>query len=135
MVKQSRYYAAPDTIKSPAGQMPESVWAIPSQPIIVPERLGALHFAAFPTELPRRCILGWSPPGGVVLDPFGGTGTTALVADVLGRIGITVDRSGDYCGLAKWRTSDPGERARAIGVPKPPPVPEGQASLFDLEAS
>jgi len=35
-----------------------------------------------------------------------------------------------------WRTSDPGERARALGVPKPPPVPEGQASLFDIgEAS
>jgi len=72
----------------------------------------------------------------VVLDPFGGTGTMALVADVLGRTGITVDRSGDYCRLAMWRTRDPGERARALGVPKPPPVPENQGSLFDdLEAS
>jgi hypothetical protein len=70
-----------------------------------------------------------------VVDPFGGTGTTSLVADVLGRTGITVDRSADYCRLARWRTRDPGERARALGVPKPPPVPEGQASLFDLEAS
>ena len=72
----------------------------------------------------------------VVVDPFGGTGTTSLVADVLGRIGITVDRSADYCRLARWRTADPAERARALGVPKPPPVPEGQGSLFDeLEAS
>ena len=38
---------------------------------------------------------------------------------------------GDYCDLATWRTRDPGERARALGVPKPPPVPENQASLFD----
>ena len=71
----------------------------------------------------------------MVLDPFGGTGTAALIADVLGRIGITNDRSMDYCRLAQWRTSDPAERARALGVPKPPPVPEGQRSLFDLEAS
>jgi len=71
----------------------------------------------------------------VVVDPCGGTGTTALVADVFGRTGITFDRSADYCRLARWRTRDPGERARALGVPKPPPVPDGQVSLFDLEAS
>ena len=41
-----------------------------------------------------------------------------------------------YCRLARWRTRDPAERARALGVPKPLPVPEGQRSLFDeLEAS
>ena len=71
----------------------------------------------------------------VIADPFGGTGTTALVADALGRTGITFDLSGGYCDLATWRTRDPGERARALGVPKPPPVPENQGSLFDLEAS
>ena len=69
----------------------------------------------------------------VVLDPFGGTGTTALVASVLGRVGITVDRSADYCRIAQWRTQDPGERARALGLPKPQPVPEGQPSLFEGE--
>lgn len=47
----------------------------------------------------------------VVVDPFGGTGTTALVAQVLGRTGITIDRSADYCRLAAWRTSDPSEHA------------------------
>src|SRR5690606_41301290 len=57
-----------------------------------------------------------SPRPAVVLDPFGGTGTTALVAAALGRIGITVDRSADYCRLAQWRTTDPGERARAMRV-------------------
>jgi DNA modification methylase len=80
----------------------------------------------------------WTPAPtrpALVVDPFGGTGTTALVASVLGRTGITVDRSMDYARLAQWRTSDPGERARALGVPKPPPVPEGQASLFNLESA
>jgi DNA modification methylase len=66
----------------------------------------------------------------VVLDPFGGTGTTALVASAYGRHGITVDLSAAYCRLAAWRVNDPGERARARAIPKPPPVPDGQASLF-----
>jgi hypothetical protein len=64
--------------------------------------------------------------------PFGGTGTTALVATMYGRTGISVDMSGDYCRLAAWRTSDPGERAKAMQVPKPPPVPDGQDALFSL---
>jgi DNA modification methylase len=52
----------------------------------------------------------------VVVDPFGGTGTTALVASVLGRTGITVDLSLDYCRLAAWRTRDPRERARVLAL-------------------
>ena len=75
----------------------------------------------------------WTPPPtrpSVVLDPFGGTGTTSLVADVLGRTGISVDLSADYCRLARWRTTDPGQRARALQVPKPPPVSDGQLDLF-----
>lgn len=67
----------------------------------------------------------------VVLDPFGGTGTTALVARALGRIGIAVDRSFDYCRAAQWRTTDPGELARAAGVGKPPVVPPDQLGLFE----
>src|SRR6185312_13423273 len=66
----------------------------------------------------------------VVLDPFSGTGTTMLVASALGRIGIGVDRSMDYARLAKWRTADRGEIAKAMQVPKPPPVPEGQETLW-----
>lgn len=76
----------------------------------------------------------WTAPPtrpALVVDPFGGTGTTALVASVLGRTGITIDRSADYCRLAQWRTTDPAERARALGAPKPPPVSDGQGSLFD----
>lgn len=66
----------------------------------------------------------------VVLDPFGGTGTTALAATTLGRTGITVDASADYCRLARWRCSDPGERAKALQVDKPPTEASGQAALF-----
>jgi hypothetical protein len=42
-----------------------------------------------------------------------------------------VRRDQRYCRLARWRTRDPAERARALQVPKPPPVPDGQVSLFD----
>jgi uncharacterized protein YlxP (DUF503 family) len=79
----------------------------------------------------------WTPAPtrpAIVLDPFGGTGTTALVAAMHGRTGISVDRSADYCRLARWRVADPGERAKAMGVPKPPPVPDGQEALFGADA-
>lgn len=251
------YFA--ESTENPLGKLPGSVWDIASQPLAAPDYLGVDHFAAFPMELPRRIILGWSPAGicaecdegrqpvissvrmldgeprtdlpawapptaprrvrdgighgrfrtdrrltgyacscapytdhpgtgepsgpygrhadavkagtyenvgagwggagglgdrprvgpwreyhldrwtppptrpAVVVDPFGGTGTTGLVASVLGRTGIVVDRSADYCRLAAWRTTDPAERARALGVPKPPPVIDGQGSLFDAE--
>ena len=68
----------------------------------------------------------------VVLDPFGGTGTTALVAKALGRQGISVDMSADYCRLAKWRTTDEGELARALQVKKPEKQIEGQVSMFEF---
>jgi len=70
-----------------------------------------------------------------VADPFGGTGTTSLVADLLGRDSFMTELSADYIDISRWRIHDPGERARALGVPKPPPVPEGQLSFSDLEAS
>lgn len=115
----------------PLGALPGSVWEIATQPLTVPTELGVDHFAAFPPALVRRIILGWSPIGGTVLDPFGGTGTTAMTADVLGRTGISIDLSADYCRLAQWRTTDPRERARALGVTPPPPVAAGQGDLFD----
>lgn len=66
----------------------------------------------------------------VVLDPFGGTGTTSLVADVLGRHAIHVDLSMDYNRLAQWRTTDPDQRAKAARMEKPPPVIDGQLDLL-----
>jgi DNA modification methylase len=119
---------------SPLGRLPGSVWEICSQPLKAPASLGVDHFAAYPMELPRRCVLGWSPAGGLVLDPFGGTGTTAIVADALGRTGISVDRSADYCRLARWRVSDPKQRAKALGKPAslaPDPRQE-QLTLFGV---
>ena len=53
---------------------------------------------------------------GVVLDPFGGTGTTALAAKALGRIGIHVDMSADYNRIARWRCTDRDQLAKALGI-------------------
>jgi DNA modification methylase len=246
-------YTPPPDVR---GKLPGSVWTVPTEPLNVPDHLGVDHFAAFPTEWPRRIIQGWSPagictvcgegrrpvsgcvceecggfrpanakrcpdcgftrdwkvgrvadeafgfdgwskpghgtprhPGGhtnqstagglacacgvlegdtwnpapagscpdpaptpttrsitsaapaslstapttrpaVVLDPFGGTGTTALCASVLGRIGISVDLSHDYSRLAQWRTQDPAQRAKAMRVEKPPVQLDGQIDMF-----
>jgi len=124
----------------PAGKVPGSVWTIPTQPLRVPPEVGVEHYAAYPMEWPRRLISGWSPPDGIILDPFGGTGTTALVADTLGRTGITVDPSVDYGRVAAWRCHDPAERARAAHRPRPRRHPArvhlaAQGALFDIEAS
>jgi SAM-dependent methyltransferase len=68
---------------------------------------------------------------GVILDPFGGAGTSALVASCFGRVGISNDLSADYGRLARWRTTDPGERARVLDVAKPERPVAGQLGLFD----
>jgi DNA modification methylase len=230
----------------PRGALPGSVWTFPSEPLNLPGYLGIEHYAAFPCALPRKCILGWSPPGictacgqgrfpvtdkqyvkgqsGVsgfkkdgreplgrlngtgmagkpamdvqatvigyacactpytdyperrrpsatpgrmlgrgrqqqdaraeltgsrhhgndwpdrqpvreyhfdrwtppptrparVLDPFGGTGTTAVTAVAHGRDGISADLGADYSRAARWRTQDSAERAKARGQARPP---------------
>lgn len=86
--------------------MPRSVWSIATEQLVEPEHLNVEHTAAFPSEWPRRLILGWSRPGDVVLDPFGGSGTTAMVAHALGRRAIHVDLGHDYGRLARWRVHD-----------------------------
>lgn len=116
---------------NPLGKLPGSVWTIAGQPLRVPAALGIEHFAAFPMEWPRRLVKAWSPHGGTVLDPFGGTGTTALVASALGRHGISIDASADYCRLAQWRTTDPAERARVIGGQPPRALVDGEVPLFE----
>jgi DNA modification methylase len=239
--------------QNPLGKLPGSVWSIPTEPLRVPDHLGIDHFAAFPTEWPKRIIQGWSPAGvcvacgegrrpviergaadygqhypnfreaarlidkhgfdraelralgpsgwnrykanggrghkndksadvalcerierllggyaecaigvasgtqvfagyacacapwdchgelppttpAVVLDPFGGTGTTALVAKALGRHGITVDMSADYCRLAEWRTNDRNQLAKVLRIEKAEQQDADQLDLFEEPA-
>jgi site-specific DNA-methyltransferase (cytosine-N4-specific) len=99
---------------NPLGKLPGSVWSMALEPLRVPDWLGVDHFAAFPTEWPRKLISGWCPEGGLVLDPFGGTGTVAMVARALGREALHVDLSTDYLKLAKWRVFESGQWAKAV---------------------
>ena len=74
-----------------------SVWKVPTKPF-----KGA-HFATFPKDLIVPCVLAGSPEGGVVLDPFGGSGTTAQVADGFNRDSILCELSQDYVDIMKRR--------------------------------
>lgn len=68
-----------------------------------PEPSRDAHFASYPTEIPRRCILAATRKGDTVLDPFLGSGTTALVADRLERNAIGIELSPQYAAMARRR--------------------------------
>ena len=74
-----------------------NVWYINSQPY------PGAHFAVFPPSLPETCIKAGSREGDTVLDPFGGAGTTGLVADRLRRDAILIELSPDYAEQARGR--------------------------------
>ena len=61
------------------------------------------HFAAFPPKLAETCILSGCPVGGIVLDPFLGSGTTAAAAKSLSRRYVGIEINPEYCTLAKQR--------------------------------
>jgi len=66
------------------------------------------HFATFPPELIRPCILAGCPQGGVVLDCFGGSGTTGEVSEEEGRNSILIELNEEYGELIRRRTSQQG---------------------------
>lgn len=74
-----------------------SVWTIATQPF------SEAHFATFPPELAERCIKAGCPEGGTVLDPFGGAGTTGMVADRLQRNAILIELNPAYAEIARNR--------------------------------
>lgn len=77
----------------PAGRNPGDVWSIGTKPF------PGAHFATFPIELPRRCITAGCKPGGTMLDPFNGSGTTGQAAQQLGRRYVGIDISAEYLQL------------------------------------
>lgn len=77
-----------------------SVWTVPVKPY-----RGA-HFATFPAALIRPCILAGSPEGGLVFDPFAGSGTTGVVAIQAKRNFIGTELNESYCGMARRRIAD-----------------------------
>jgi len=77
-----------------------TVWSIATKPF------KDAHFATFPPALIEPCILAGCPKGGVVLDPFGGAGTTGLVAEQHGRNSILIEINPKYAAMAAARIAE-----------------------------
>ena len=75
----------------------KSVWSISTK------SFKGAHFATFPPDLPELCIKAGSPKGGVVLDPFFGSGTTGWVSQRLGRKWIGIELNPEYIEIADKR--------------------------------
>jgi DNA modification methylase len=89
-----------------------SVWTVPTQSF--PDA----HFATFPPDLIEPCIKAGCQKGGTVLDPFGGAGTTGLVADRLGRDAILIELNPEYAAIAERRLrGDAGMFADVYALP------------------
>ncbi len=71
---------------------------------VAPANYPGSHFATFPPDLIKPCILAGTKPGDVVLDPFGGSGTTGEVALELGRSAILIELNPEYVKLIERRT-------------------------------
>ncbi len=85
----------------PLGRNRRTVWEIPLS------KYRDAHFAVFPEKLVELCILAGCPESGVVLDPFIGSGTTAVVAQRLGRQFVGIDSNPNYCDMARSRVHQP----------------------------
>lgn len=105
LARSRAYYYDYAAIKEPAVNGKEkwrnkrSVWNVTAQPY------REAHFATFPPDLIKPCILAGAPVGGVVLDPFTGSGTTGKVAIELGRSAILIELKAEYISMIKRRCS------------------------------
>ncbi len=103
LTKKSHYYFDNESIKESGLDVDKnkrSVWTVPVHPY------KEAHFATFPTQLIEPCIKAGSPKGGNVIDPFGGAGTTGMVADRLGRNATLIELNPDYVNIINDRIVD-----------------------------
>lgn len=104
----------------PLGRNKRTVWSIPLG------KFRGSHFAVFPEKLVETCILAGTSPGELVLDPFMGSGTTAVVAQSLGRRYLGIELVPAYAALAEGRLRN-AQAAPLFSVsqnesPKPAPM-------------
>ena len=90
-IKRTKRYSKDNDFK----RNRRSVWTVTTKPF-----KGA-HFATFPKDLIEPCVLAGCPEGGTVLDPFGGSVTTGIVAASYGRNAILLELNAEYIELAK----------------------------------
>ena len=86
-----------------------NVWTIATHPY------SGAHFATMPPELAERCIKAGTRPGDTVLDPFGGAGTTGLVADRLNRNAVLIELNPEYRALAMDRVRGDAPLLAVVG--------------------
>ena len=84
------------------GRNRRTVWNVPTKPY------PGAHFATFPPDLIRPCILAGCPRGEIVLDPFAGSGTTGMVAEEEGRNSVLIEINPEYCDMIRKRTAQRG---------------------------
>ena len=101
--KQSRLHSGNEYLGTLNGtRNKRTVWTVATSPY------AEAHFATFPPKLIEPCILAGCPSGGLVLDPFAGSGTTIQVAQQLGRQGMGIELNPAYITLADTRTAQTG---------------------------
>ena len=105
--KNQNYYFDVDVIKEPTRRK-RSVWNVQTKPY------KDAHFAVYPPELIEPCILASSQQNDIILDPFMGSGTTAMVAKSLGRYYIGCELHEDYGKLIQNRISQQGGTLKAF---------------------
>ncbi|MCO6456835.1 MAG: site-specific DNA-methyltransferase [Pirellulaceae bacterium] len=84
----------------PLGRNKRTVWSVPLS------KFREAHFAVFPEPLVATCVQASCPPGGLVFDPFLGSGTTAVVAQRLGRSYLGIECVEQYCQMARRRLAN-----------------------------
>ena len=100
----------PDTVPNPIGRNKRNVWTVATRPF------AEAHFATFPPDLIEPCILAGCQYGGTVIDPFGGAGTTGLVADRHGRNAILCEINPDYVAMAERRIRADGGMLTTVEI-------------------
>lgn len=88
-----------------------SVWWMATEPTPF------AHFATMPTKLAARCIASGSRPGDIILDPFSGAGTTAMVARRLGRTAIGIELNPEYIEITRKRLAKDAPNVTLPGMP------------------
>lgn len=108
-----RWDAMPVAEQQAMGANLRSVWWLS------PAQYGEGHFAVMPDTLARICILAGSRPGDTVLDPFLGAGTSAVVADRLGRHCIGIELNPEYVEIARRRVEQDAPLFASVTVDAP----------------
>ena len=121
-------FMMPEKWNNPDGRNKRSVWTVATAPY------SKAHFATFPPKLIEPCILAGSRPGDTVLDPFGGSGTTAGVALKHGRKAILCELSEEYGALVLDRIRSITDAIDQPQLFKDEPPPVVEPDLFPTDS-